>query len=261
MSLPLAGAVDGDEGQVANQQEGGEHGDEAEKAQIAQRVDQPGSHIDQDVFWLEQQVPTVPAREAPQVKPQPAQGEGAERKQPAQDGAQVEVDQALHAAQRSDGQEKPAPGEAHQQADIVPQGHVGAFFQVEKIGQQVRRVGEKGQPDSRRRDQQPPAAGVQEVQAGCQQAESVRDPGQEQVPDQVAVDQPAPAEENPPGVNAQGQQRGEQNRVEQVVRKEAVQLNDGSDHGASAPDYSAFLELEAQTKTGPAYPEGQGWEH
>lgn len=177
----------GEEHEIKDEQDGSEHEGEADEAQVVQWIENLDGDILEDVLWLEQDIPAIPAPKTPQVNTQAAKSQGGRNEEPTYEPAQVVLDEDVHAAQGGNGEETTGEGIDGDEHDIVPERNRRAVGEVVKIGDNVRGIGEKGQPGSPKGQQNQPGFGKKTVKEGGDEAETIGHPGKEEIPDKVAV--------------------------------------------------------------------------
>ncbi len=183
----------------------------------------PVEDVIEQAHGVGQHVPGVEAQVAAQVNAERAQHQGQRRESPAGGGSQAAAHQRLHVDKRGVAQHQAVPGAAQYQGQIVPVGHAGPLVQVKQVGEQVRCVGEKQEPDGPHRQQQPrpqrPPA------QGQQGAEHVGNQGQKQIPEQKQKTHLV-AEQHP--AQNQGQAQGQRGAQREQQRQAGAQVGSGS---------------------------------
>ncbi len=178
---------DGDKGQVADEEKGREHECHAVELVMAVWMEQACDHVGEDMTGLDEQVPTVQVEEPSEIDPEAAQHDGACDKEPAGRIAEIGPHRDVHNIKRNDHQRQAGPGKRGEQPNVEPERRAGIFPQMLKIGDDVRRVGEKDDPKAKGNDEQPPVRWIAIMQGGDEEAKEIGNPGQEQVPRKEAV--------------------------------------------------------------------------
>ncbi len=103
--------------------------------------------VEQQAAGVGDHIPTVPAREAPQVDAKAGQAEYGEGEEPTDPGAGRAAHQRLHQVERDQAQEGAGPGKGDEQDQVIPERNVALRSQVQHVGEDVGRVGEEEQPE------------------------------------------------------------------------------------------------------------------
>ena len=158
---------------------------------------------------MREHVPAVPAQDAAEVDAEAREAEDGDRSDPGDASTGEAAHDRLDEVEREEAEQHAGPGRSRDHDDVDPERHHGARDEVLEVGDDVRRVREKQEPEGGEREQvqRPRPRAVPVVD---HDREPERDPGEEQVPDQ-------PAEERLARVQVAGddQRRGEEGQQRQ----------------------------------------------
>ncbi len=91
-------------------------------------------------------VPTIPAQETADIDAKTAQHQRRRGKQPTNTHTPAPRHQHLHPVQRQKAEEQPGEGKGEEHDGVVPQRRIGRRAQMDEVGDQVRSIGQKQEP-------------------------------------------------------------------------------------------------------------------
>src|SRR5829696_4474876 len=170
------------EHRVRDHQERGR--DEAHADQL--RRLEPRECVAHDGRGLYEQVPAVPAQVPAEVDAEARRRQRAERHDPPRDSSGRALRDALDEIERHEPEHQPRPRERRQQRHVEPDRHVLDVAQQDEVGDEVRRIRQKEEPE-RERYHEEWAGDFAPDPVVDDERERQRHPRQHQVPDEVRV--------------------------------------------------------------------------